>query len=93
MGDFRVVSAGEVADEIIARLENSVIPAGIGEWIAKQAEHGDRWQQTIIYGSGPDCLNLGTKMKADGSFHMQLMDVNGRPFWEMTLRPVQASSD
>jgi len=87
MGDFRVVSAGDVADEIVARLACRTIPAEMGEWIARQAGQGQRWQQLIIYGGDTTFLNLSTKMNPDGSFAMQLADVNGRPLWETTLRP------
>lgn len=87
MGDFRVVSAGDLADEIVARLECSTIPAEIGKWVAKQAEHGELWQQNVIYGLGGEALTQYFKMKPDGSLHMQLADINQRPFWEITLRP------
>jgi hypothetical protein len=93
MGDFRVVSAGDLADEIVARLACNTLPSGIGEWIAKQAEHGQRWQQSIIYGSGGASLQLSTKMSPDGTFAMQLADINGCPFWETTLRPPKAVGD
>lgn len=93
MGDFRVVSAGDLADEIVARLACNTLPSGIGEWIAKQVECGARWQQSIIYGGDSTSLQLSTKMNPDGSFAMQLADINGSPFWETTLRPPKAVSD
>ena len=45
MGDFRVVSAAEVADEIVKRLACNELPVEAGEWIREQAKHGEHWGQ------------------------------------------------
>jgi hypothetical protein len=89
VSDFRVVGAGEVADEIVARLAGTQIPAEIGEWVRKETQGGERWGQSLI-GYSPTALCLAHKLKPDGRIILQLLDCTNSPVWEIILRPVES---
>lgn len=89
MTDFRVVSAGEVADEIVARLAGTQIPAELGDWVRHEARGGQQWGQHQI-GYGTNSCVLAYKLMPDGRIELQLMDCNMSRFWDITLRPVPA---
>lgn len=92
MTDFRIVGAGELADEIIRRLAPVELPAHIGRQIQRMAANGQYWGQVSI-GPGSEPLMMHYKLMPDGRMVLQLTDTNLCPVWETTLRPVKDLCD
>jgi len=91
VSDFRVVSAHDLADEIVRRLACNELPAEIGGRIREYTKHGECWCQFMLPLQGMDCLVLHVRMKVDGAIVLGLDDYSNRPFWETTLRPAEVS--
>lgn len=92
MTDFRVVSAAEVADEIVKRLACNELPARAGKAIADMARGGEHWGQIQI-GPGPVPFVICYRLKPDGSMTLQLTDCTQCRIWETTLRPAEDDAE
>lgn len=88
MSDFRVVSAAEVADEIVKRLACNELPAWAGKAIREMAKHGG-YSGQIQIGPGPAPFVICYRLKPDGSMTLQLTDCTQCRIWETTLRPAE----
>jgi len=87
-----MVSAEEIATLVVAKLQDHVIPAslpaGIGEWIAKEAKGGNRFYQHVLPGADGSAIFPKWIMNPDGTLNLELADVNQQIFWRGTFRPV-----
>ena len=91
------VNESVLADLIVERLNgpmiSSSIPADIGAWIRKTAEHGSFWWQFSIPMTGATCIGTHWKLHPDGTMGLELTDSNGRIFWRGTFHPAEGETN
>jgi hypothetical protein len=81
-----LVSAKDVADQIVERLYPQELPAGMGKWLREKFPSGWCYVTDIAY-SGYDRVTLHSYIRPDGSIELILNDTNGAVFWRTVLRP------
>jgi hypothetical protein len=82
----QLVDIGQLADELVRRLESSELPEEIATGLRELAHHGSVYCTSTLFWS-PFPLVIQTTAKPDGCLALQLCDQNGRHFWRTTLRP------
>jgi hypothetical protein len=82
--------AAAVVEKLSASVIPSSIPAAVGEWIRRTAEHNSYVWRFSIPMAGATCMCTDWTLNPDGTINLELQDTNGRRFWRGTFRPAEA---
>jgi hypothetical protein len=82
--------AAAIVEKLGASVIPSSIPAEIGEWIRRTAEHNSYVWRFSIPMAGATCMCTDWTLNPDGTINLELQDTNGRRFWRGTFRPAEA---
>jgi len=86
-----------LADKIITRLSASVIPSSfpayVGAMIREACKFGQVHGNYVIPLRGPLAIRAMYYFSPDGTFQIELSDINGSPFWRGTFRPEEEAAN